>query len=614
MNRFRNIFFIFWVAVMGIVSGCGKGNPSAGQNTTETQLSKVTVQMGGAAALEAGTQSKAIATIPAEVNSVKLDISRNAENLFSECRSVTPGQTITFENISLSAGPNSLFEGQAFAASDCSSATLYAGTTSGVTLTPGENPPVPVNLGFVGSIAPTLTTDAATNIGTTCVDLNNTINANGFEVVAWFEWGLDSNYGSQTAIRTAGNSTSDTAFTEMLCGLTPATGYNYRAVASNGGDLVFGNDQAFATQTIGNSGVDVPIGFPGEIPPTVLTDTATDISASSATLLANINPEGVTTQVYFEWGTDASYGNITSLQTLGNGFEGLISSSALNNLSPETPYHFRAVAFNAFGTTVGANQSFTTSGVRPAGEPEVACIEGSEPTMMKYGDHTVDCRIDTNSDGDTFNFAGTTGDVIRVVVSATADFMDPRLELRDPDGILLHNGTCGGRCSIVVQPGTFTEIPSDSLTKTGTYSILLSDVNTDEGGAYTIQLERLPPLITPEKILYDLPIQETINHAADHDFFVFDGVDATNIRITISAVADFMDPQLEIYDPDGILLHIGTCGGRCSMVVEPNFFSEVPTPTLTKTGNYHVLLSDVNNDEGGNYEVNTQCLFGECPE
>lgn len=485
----------------------------------------------------------------------------------------------------------------------------------GVTLAPGDNATVPVNLGLVGAIAPTVTTDAATNIGTTCVDLNATINANGFEVLAWFEWGPDTSYGSQTATRQVGNGTTDVALLEMLCGLTPATRYHYRAVASNGGDLVFGEGQIFVSANTGDTtNTDVPIGFPGEIPPTVMTDAATDLSASAAMLNANINPEGANTQVYFEWGLDTTYGNTSPLQAFGNGFDDVTVSEALTGLSPETEYHFRVVAFNAFGTTVGTGQPFTTDIIGPDGESEVACVEGSEPTPIKYGDHTVDCRIDTISDGDTFNFAGTAGDVIRITVSGVVDFMDPRLELRDPDGVLLHNGTCGGRCAMSVEPETFTEISSDLLTKTGTYSILMSDVGNDEGGAYTIQLERIPPEITPEKVLYDDPKQDTIDHLADHDFFVFEGAEATNIRITISAVADFMDPRLEIYDPDGTLLHNGTCGGRCSMSVEPSLFSEVPTATLTKTGTYHLLLSDVGNDEGGSYEINTQCLFGACPE
>ncbi|NOY84236.1 MAG: hypothetical protein GXO96_05340 [Nitrospirae bacterium] len=614
MNRFKNIFFVFLVAVTGIISGCGKGNPSAGQNTTETQFSKVTVQMGAATALEADTQSKAVATIPPDVNSVKLDISRNAETLFTECRSVTPGQTITFEDIGLSSGANSLFEGQAFAASDCSGETLYAGTTSGVTLIPGENPPVPVNLGLVGSIAPTVITDAAANTGTSCVDLKGTINANGFEVVAWFEWGLDSNYGSQTAIRAVGNGTTDAVFTEMLCGLTPATGYNYRAVASNGGDLVFGDDQAFSSQAIGDSLVDVPIGFPGEIPPSVVTDVATNISTSSATLIANINPEGVNTQAYFEWGLDTSYGNTTPLQTLGNGFDDVTPSAMLTGLEPENTYHFRAVAFNAFGTTVGENQSFPTHGEPPVGEPEVACIEGNEPTMIKYGDHTVDCQIDTNSDGDTFNFVGTTGDVIRIVVEAFADGLDARLEIRDPDGILLHNNWCGGGCSIVVEPKSFNIEPSDTLMKTGSYSILISDQNNDEGGAYGLQLEKIPPSVTPQKILYNVPINDTIDHKADIDFFVFDGESGTDIRITVSAFADGLDARLEVYDPDGIQLHNNWCGGGCSIVVEPNSFNITPSPLLPKTGVYTLIVSDQNHDEGGNYEINIQCLFGACPE
>ncbi len=615
MKHLKITLFIVLPFMVTLLTGCGNNDQSAGQPGPNLELAKVSVEMGEAAPLNPGTLSKAVATIPSDVHSVKLDINRNSGALFEECRNVAPGDTVTFEDIEVTAGPDTLFEGQAFTAADCGGEALYTGSTSGVTLDPGDNPNVPVNLALSGATPPVVTTVPATSVETTCADLNSTVNPNGFETVAWFEWGSDTSYGSQTATEQVGNGTDNTLVTEKICGLEASTTYHYRAVASNGGDLVFGEDQTLVTNDTGDTATtDVPIGFPGEIPPTVISDAATDLGPTAATLNATVNPEGASTQVYFEWGTDTTYGNTTPLQALENGFDDTPVSHILSGLSPETEIHFRAVAFNAFGTMIGEDQSFMTPSDNPKEEIEIPCVEGEEPTAMVFGSHTGGCRIDTNSDGDTFTFEASEGDVIRVVTSAVFDNMDPRLELRDPDGILLHNGTCGNRCSMVVEPFNFTETPTETLTKTGTYSMLLSDVNNDEGGAYVIQLERVPPSTTPLKIQYNVSKQGGIDHHADHDFFVFNGAEETIPRITVSAVFDDMDSRLEIYDPDDILLHNGTCGNRCSMTIEPSQFSEVPTPTLTKSGNYHLLISDVNNDEGGGYEINIQCLVGECPE
>lgn len=611
MKQFKMRFlYLLWMTLF--VIGCGAGSgPGAGIDTANSDdqndgMAHFSVQMGGANSLKAGAFSKT-SIIPADVQSVNLEISRGGLVLNTECRNVTPGGTITFENRSVPAGANTDFKGQAFSGQNCAGTILYGGTTSGVTLAQGPNPDVPVNLSLVNATPPTVTTDAATNILGNCADLNGTVNPNSFETVAWFDWGVDTTYGSQTVTVQMGSGTAASALTEKICGLADGT-YHYRAVASNGGDMVFGGDQSFAISG-GNGNTNVPVSFPGLS--TVTTEPASAVTGVSATLHATINPEGAETQGYFEWGLDTTYGNTTAFQALGSGFGDAAIQADLTGLTENTAYHFRAVGFNSFGTTVGADQVFTTPPI--VVEPPVECTEGVEPTVIFYRAHTVGCRIDTTSDADSFTFEGTVGDVVRIVVQGVSDGLDPRLEVRDPDGILLHNAICANGCSMVVEPASFTIVPSPSLTKTGTYSILISDDNHNEGGVYGIQLERIPPLVTPQKVLRNTNVTDRIDHIGDVDFFVFDGVAGTDIRITIAAFFDGLDPRLEVYDPDGLPLHNSTCANGCAIVVEPNSFNVTPSTFLPKTGTYLLILSDSNHDEGGSYEINIQCLFGACP-
>lgn len=92
--------------------------------------------------------------------------------------------------------------------------------------------------------------------------------------------------------------------------------------------------------------------------PSVNTDAATSVTATTATLNGDLNPNGLDTQGYFEWGTTVSYGNTTANQDQGSGTSDVDFSQAITGLSANTLYHFRACGTNAIGTSYGADQTF----------------------------------------------------------------------------------------------------------------------------------------------------------------------------------------------------------------------------------------------------------------
>lgn len=91
--------------------------------------------------------------------------------------------------------------------------------------------------------------------------------------------------------------------------------------------------------------------------PFAVTNAASGISSSTATLNASVNPLGQATQYQFQFGTDTSYTFAQPLQNAGNG----TTSQALTGLQPATTYHFRIVATNATGTSYGSDLTFTTA-------------------------------------------------------------------------------------------------------------------------------------------------------------------------------------------------------------------------------------------------------------
>src|SRR4029077_20604042 len=94
-------------------------------------------------------------------------------------------------------------------------------------------------------------------------------------------------------------------------------------------------------------------------PPLVTTNPATNVASFSATLNGSVNPHGLTTTVYFQYGTTTSYGHTTANQTrTGNTYRTVAAN--ISGLSASTMYHFRIVATNSAGTRYGGDRTFTT--------------------------------------------------------------------------------------------------------------------------------------------------------------------------------------------------------------------------------------------------------------
>ena len=92
--------------------------------------------------------------------------------------------------------------------------------------------------------------------------------------------------------------------------------------------------------------------------PEVSTGPATEIGLIEATINGLLEEDGgFICDCAFEWGLNESYGRVTPLQnkTAGDDFSQLITG-----LEPDTLYHFRAIAYNVFGLSRGADRAFRT--------------------------------------------------------------------------------------------------------------------------------------------------------------------------------------------------------------------------------------------------------------
>ena len=96
--------------------------------------------------------------------------------------------------------------------------------------------------------------------------------------------------------------------------------------------------------------------------PSAITSDAVSITSSSATFRGSVDPNGLTTVFWFEYGI-GSFTHQTSSSSAGAGSDFSSFSSPVSGLSPSTTYIFRIVASNSAGINRGNTQTFTTLSV-----------------------------------------------------------------------------------------------------------------------------------------------------------------------------------------------------------------------------------------------------------
>jgi hypothetical protein len=194
--------------------------------------------------------------------------------------------------------------------------------------------------------APDVATGGASGVSATSATLTGAVNPNGRPTTWFFEYGPSTGYGSRTPSQNAGSSTTAVGVSAPVARLQTGRTYHFRLVAQSDGGTSRGGDQTFTPAAA----------------PSATTRGAGAVSAGGARLNGVVDPNGQETSWHFDYGTSTGYGSSTPARSAGSGTRSTGVSESISGLASGTTYHFRLVASNASGTTVGADQAFTTVG------------------------------------------------------------------------------------------------------------------------------------------------------------------------------------------------------------------------------------------------------------
>jgi hypothetical protein len=255
---------------------------------------------------------------------------------------------------------------------------------------------------------------------------HGTLNPDGLETeFCYFEYGLTQSLGSVVPCSQGQNLTgsSDIAVTAPVAGLKKGTKYWVKLFAANK-----------ANEIVSDGG---PEKFIAQSKPIAKSVFVSKINTDGANFNGTVDPNGGRTWYYWEYGPTTAYGGTTPEKRLRREdntelelpealTEPYFVSNLVSGFEPGKPVHFRLVARNEQGTTLGTDQEFITY----VQESEPSC-PNSLVRQQTGSALLLDCRA--------YELASTSYSGGHDVVSPTVPGQKPLVAYPDASGRLLYS-------------------------------------------------------------------------------------------------------------------------------------------------------------------------------
>jgi len=216
-----------------------------------------------------------------------------------------------------------------------------------------------------------------------------------------FEYGIAPNITKSVPCETFGVLSGETReeVRAPVEGLQEGTEYSVRLVVTNSEGTDSSENASFET---------LPAG------PNVVMHFAHNVTATSAELVAAVNPKESPTECYFEWGTTQALGHVAPCENSpGEGDELVKVHAKISGLTPNTTYQVRVEAFNEKGSDRGGegeHHNFTTAEGNKA--PIVNKVTPKKASAA--GGNTVKINGENFEEVTAVDFGFAEGNIVRV--------------------------------------------------------------------------------------------------------------------------------------------------------------------------------------------------------
>ena len=226
--------------------------------------------------------------------------------------------------------------------------------------------------------------------------------------------------------------------------------------------------------------------------------------------------------------------------------------------------------------------------------PEAQVYCGDVPTPTPQPLLTCNTLVTGNISNadpiDRWQFNGTAGTLLNLVMQRTDGTVRPRLRLLAPDGTLLVSNDAADDIAQV----------SQLIAQNGIYTVEATRRDTDRVGNYSLQTDCRNP--TPQPMSCGAEVNESIDSDDWFDLYSFGAPQGAKVTIRMDRLSGTLYSKLKLYGPNG---------GAPLAEHDPNYYNAVLTDvTLPATGIYTIMATRRDEATGtrtGTYRLRLAC-------